>query len=143
MYNPGTCTHTMAEKQREDDLEKHLLRDVQGIEEGDKDAKALKWLKTYRPANFRVIEPGKMEIAERVDALEEVEIRKVNGSLYQLAIDCLQDEPTARPSTVDLTKTLSKLSIKSQEDLVSILEVWSCLLSAYGQARSVWPNKSP
>ncbi len=56
-----------------------------------------------------------MEIAERVDALEEV--RRLNVSLYQLAIDCLQDEPTARPSTVDLTKTLNKLSVQHYNKL--------------------------
>ncbi len=68
------------------------------------------WPKTYRPDNPRAVELGKAEIAERMDALQEVQ--KVNGSLYQLAIDCLQDEPTARPSTVDLTKTLNKLSVQ-------------------------------
>ncbi len=82
------------------------------------------WPKTYRPDNFQIVEPGKMEIAERVDALEEV--RTLNVSLYQLAIDCLQDEPTARPSTVDLTKTLNKLSVqhyKSLDGTVSICDV--------------------
>ncbi len=82
------------------------------------------WPNTYRPDNPQAVELGKTEIAERMDALEEV--RKMSVSLHQLAIDCLQDEPTARPSTVDLTKTLNKLSIqhpKTTEDIVSILEV--------------------
>lgn len=97
-----------------------------------------KWPETFRPLNPRAVEPGKTEIAERVDALNEVQV--INRSLYQVAFDCLQDEPSMRPSTVDLTKTLNKLSVKhprTSGDIVSILEVYIIMVILLSYLHSV------
>ncbi len=78
------------------------------------------WPETFRVTNFRKVEPGKMEIAERKDVLEEQMTK--SHPLYQLAINCLQDEPKVRPSTADLNKTLNQLSTKHPKDVASILK---------------------
>ena len=68
------------------------------------------WPKTYRVENHRLVEDGKMEIAERKTALEEGMGK--DHCLYQLTINCLQDHPEQRPSTNELNKTLKRLSIE-------------------------------
>ena len=81
------------------------------------------WPTTFRVFNLREIETGKVEIAERKYVLEEQMTK--SHPLYQLAINCLQDEPKLRPSTADLNKTLNQLSTKhpkSPKDVASILE---------------------
>ncbi len=85
-----------------------------------------------------------MEIAEIKDALEEQ--MKKSHPRYQLAIDCLQDEPKLRPSTAELNKTLNQLGTKhpkSPEDVASILQevcsyvVYASLVSPI-LWRSIW-----
>ena len=80
------------------------------------------WPKTFRVMNPHTVEPGKLEIAERKQALERM---KKRHPLYQIATGCLHDEPRNRPSTEELNKMISHLTTrypKSISDLIPLHE---------------------
>lgn len=81
------------------------------------------WPKLYKVENHLAVAPGQMEIAERRDALDRGMGK--DHCMYNLAVDCLHDNPEQRPSTVDFNKRLNKLCMRyprSLNDLCQIIE---------------------
>ncbi len=79
------------------------------------------WPKLYKVTDHLSIAPGQTEIAERQSALD-------NGMgkdhcLYDLALDCLQDNPKNRPTTFEFNKRVNEISMKHPKQLEDMYQV--------------------
>ncbi len=82
------------------------------------------WPKLYKVTDHLSIAPGQMEIAERRCALDEGMGKE--HPLYDLALDCLLDNPSERPTTEQFNKRVGSISMrypKRLEDLHILQEV--------------------
>ena len=73
------------------------------------------WPKLYKVTDHLSIAPGHMEIAERRASLDQG--LKKDHPLYDLTLDCLLDNPTARPTTEQFNKRIGAVCMRHPKKL--------------------------